>query len=58
MPQVTMVIKVTWEFPTPITLRAETHAGPHVKCPLLLPDMNQNWNVSLNFSKTREFQIS
>jgi hypothetical protein len=28
------------------------HAGIHVKCSLLLSDLNQNWNVSTNFNKT------
>jgi hypothetical protein len=38
--------------------RAETRVGLHVKCPLLLPDFNQNWNVPTNLSRTRLYEIS
>jgi hypothetical protein len=33
---------------------AETHAGLHVRRPLLFSDFNQNWNVSTHFSRTLE----
>jgi hypothetical protein len=32
--------------PHPIILHTEMHTGPHVMCPLLLSDLNQNMNVS------------
>jgi hypothetical protein len=31
---------------------AEKCVGPHVKCPLLLPDFEKNWNMLINFSET------
>jgi hypothetical protein len=34
------------------------HVGLHVKCLLLLPDLEQNGNVNTNFSKTSQYQIS
>lgn len=34
------------------------HGGLHVKYPLLLPVFNQNLNVSSNFKKTPQYQIS
>jgi hypothetical protein len=37
--------------------RAERHAGLHTKCPLLLPDFNQNLSVSTNFRKTTSIII-
>jgi hypothetical protein len=36
---------------------ADTHVGLHVKCPLLLSDLNQNCNWLRNFSKTHQHQI-
>jgi hypothetical protein len=48
-----------WEFPVGIPHPAtEMHAGLHVKCPLLLSDLNQIWNVPTNFSKTFQYKIS
>jgi hypothetical protein len=38
---------LTEDFP-----HAEMHVGLHVKCPLLLSNFNQNWNVLTNSSKT------
>jgi hypothetical protein len=35
--------------PTKSLLRSETHVGLHLKCPLLLSDLNQNWNVLTGF---------
>jgi hypothetical protein len=29
---------------------AETRAGVHVKCPILLSDFDENWNVLANFN--------
>jgi hypothetical protein len=38
---------------TGLSLRsAETHVGLQVKCPLLLSDFNQNWNVPNIFSES------
>jgi hypothetical protein len=37
--------------PTQSVQNAKTHADLHIKCPLLLSDFEQNWNMS-NFSKT------
>jgi hypothetical protein len=34
--------------PTQVT-RPEIHLSPHVRCPLLLSYVYQNWNVSINF---------
>jgi hypothetical protein len=44
-----------WEVPS---LEFPARAGLHAKCPLLLFDFNQNWNVSTDFSKTPQRQIS
>jgi hypothetical protein len=38
-------------------MRVETQEGCRVKCPLLLSDFDQNWNVVTNFSKTPLYQI-
>jgi hypothetical protein len=38
--------------------RAGTLVGLHVKCPVLLPDFNQNWCVSTNLVISKEYQIS
>jgi hypothetical protein len=54
-----------WEFftrrilacPTQSVSGAETHVSLHVKCPLLLSDFNQIWNVSKSFRAPR-YQIS
>jgi hypothetical protein len=32
---------------------AETRVGLHAKCPLLSPDLDQNWNVSTNMAKVK-----
>jgi hypothetical protein len=32
-------------------MRAEIHVGLQVKCPSLLSDLNQYWNMSTNFNK-------
>lgn len=36
------------------TLRVRTYVGLCVKCPLLLSDPNENWNLSTRFSKTAQ----
>lgn len=42
----------------PVTqARIERHVRLCVKYPLLLPDFNRNWEVSTNFSKTRQYKI-
>jgi hypothetical protein len=41
-----------WGFPTQSLLCPDTCVDIHVKCPLLLSDSNQNWNVSTNFRET------
>jgi hypothetical protein len=33
-----------------LDMHVETLVGMHIKCPLLLPDFNQNVYVSTNFS--------
>jgi hypothetical protein len=55
-----MVNNLAWRFPTKSLPSGETHEGPvlHVKCPLLLADFNQNWNVSINFSKPPRHHIA
>jgi hypothetical protein len=47
-----------WGFLTQSHQHAVVCAGLHVKCPLLLPDFNQNWNLPTDFSKTPHYQIS
>jgi hypothetical protein len=54
--KITMVINVAWRFPTQSLRRAEPRVGSHVKCLLLLPKFNKNWNVSTNFSKTLKYK--
>jgi hypothetical protein len=49
--KVTVATKVACGFPTQPFTRAETTVGLHVKCPLLLFDLNKNRNVSINFRK-------
>jgi hypothetical protein len=44
--------------PAQDTTMQKTGAGLHVKCQLLLSDLNQNWNVKTGFSKTHQYQIS
>jgi hypothetical protein len=34
------------------------HVGFHVKYPLFLPDLHQNWNVSTDFIKIPKYRIS
>jgi hypothetical protein len=41
----------------PITSACRNYVGLHVRCPLL-SDINQNWNMSTNFSKTSKYQVS
>jgi hypothetical protein len=36
---------------------AETHARARVKCLLLMSELNENWNVLTNFSKTVQYQM-
>jgi hypothetical protein len=49
--QVSMVIKVAWGFPHPITFMHRAHVHLHVKYPLLLSDIKQSWHVFTNFNK-------
>lgn len=42
--------------PHPVHPQAETHVS-RVKCPLL-SDLNQKWNVAINFCETTQYQIS
>lgn len=37
---------------------AESHAGLDLQCPLFLPDLNQNLNVTTNVSETCQYNIS
>lgn len=55
--QLTMVIQATYGISTQSLPWAWKHVGFHVKCPLLLSDFNQNWNVSINF-RTPQYQIA
>jgi hypothetical protein len=41
----------------PVTSGTEMYVGLHVKYPLLWSNLNQNWNVLTNFSKTPQYQI-
>jgi hypothetical protein len=36
----------------------DTHVILRVKCPLLLSDFNQNWNIPTDFNETHQFQNS
>jgi hypothetical protein len=38
-------------------MNIETCGGFQVKCPLLLPDVNQNWNVLTNFSEISKINL-
>jgi hypothetical protein len=38
--------------------RRKTHVGFHVKCPLLLSDLNHSWNVSTDFTTTPQYKIA
>jgi hypothetical protein len=40
-----------------LELHAESRAGIHAKCPSLLHDFSQSWNMSTDFSKTYQYQI-
>jgi hypothetical protein len=57
IPQITMLTALTWGFFSQLPLLTKRHVGLHVKCPLLLSDLNQNWNVQTNFSKTSQYQL-
>lgn len=37
---------------------ANAHVGLHLKCPILLSDINKNQTVLTNFDKTIKYQIS
>jgi hypothetical protein len=39
-------------------MHVETHVDLHVKCPVFRCSFNQNLNVSADFSKTTQYQIS
>jgi hypothetical protein len=54
IPQVT---KITWGFSMKSFSHAKVHVGLHVKCPLLLSDFNEKWNMSANFSKSAQYKI-
>lgn len=41
-----------------LDMRAETHVDFRIKCPLLLSDCNQNYNVSTNITEIRQHKIS
>lgn len=43
-------IEITQAVRAQLLPSTETHADLNVKCVLLLPDINQNWSVSTNFS--------
>jgi hypothetical protein len=45
-------------FPTQSLNHTETDVGLHVKCSLLLSNLNQNWKMSTNFIKTSWYKIS
>jgi hypothetical protein len=45
-----------WGFPTESFPRAETHIGLRVKCPWLLSNFNQNWNVLTNLIETLQIE--
>jgi hypothetical protein len=36
----------------------EMHVCPHAKCPLLLSNFNQNWNVSTDLVKLPQYEVS
>jgi hypothetical protein len=38
-------------------IRAETHAGHRVKCPLLVTDFIINWIMSTNFIGTPRYEV-
>jgi hypothetical protein len=57
--QVTMVTEAAWKLHTQSLPSAWMHVGNHVgrKCPPLWPDLNQNWNMSIDFSKPPEYKM-
>lgn len=64
--QVTIVTKVTWGFPTRRLpkrdsqfnhFRTQKKIGFHAKYPLLWPDVNQNWNFRINFSRSPRYCV-
>jgi hypothetical protein len=40
-----------------LEMGAHMYVGIHVRHPVFLADFNQNWNVSIKFSVTSQFQI-
>jgi hypothetical protein len=41
----------------PVTSARMTNVNLRIKCPVLLSDFNQNWDLSINFSKSPQYQI-